>query len=369
MKKIVVVLMAVLSLACAGCGDSGSTATTPAAPVVSMNDTTNLITLGAGVDGSTLEVAVDGGAYAAFNAATTYDGNHTVKVRVKAAGGNLAGTDTVFTFTATPDAATTVTAPVLSSKTTSTINVTPGTFSDTDGVQQVVVALYNATRTTRLATAANGQFSGLAAATAYSLRMEGQAKNGTSGLFEDKTSGWTDVVTEIPAAPPAPAVTFNDIANTIVLNSADPATLEISLNSGTSYAPYAAATYPNDAQIYVRVKANGATPASAPTILTATEVAFDTITQPAAVAVGETKTFTFKVKNLSTNFSNTSTITDIFTPTTIQNNGAVSLLDFRIIDFNAGIFAMYYKGKTTNTTDIRRLTTGNSSIDIMFRCQ
>ena len=99
----------------------------------------------------------------------------------------------------TPNALTTVSAPTMSGKSTTTITVTPGTITDADGVRNVVVALYAGDRTTRIITAADGNFTGLTSGKAYSCRVEGEAKNGTTGAWEPKTSDWTDVTTD--AAP------------------------------------------------------------------------------------------------------------------------------------------------------------------------
>lgn len=82
----------------------------PTAPSVSADDTHNLIVLGAGVIAANLEVSLDGGAYAAYNAATTYAGNHSINVRLKAMNGNPAGAATTLSFTEVAPAAPAVTA-------------------------------------------------------------------------------------------------------------------------------------------------------------------------------------------------------------------------------------------------------------------
>ncbi|MDD2693681.1 MAG: hypothetical protein PHY14_02005 [Candidatus Gracilibacteria bacterium] len=74
------------------------------------------------------------------------------------------------------------------------------------------------------------------------------------------------------ARPAAPACTADDIANTINCGSLDPATLEVSMNGGTSWSGYSAsATYPGNQTVLIRTKSSGSTPASMATSLTFTE--------------------------------------------------------------------------------------------------
>lgn len=93
------------------------------------------------------------------------------------------------------DSPTTITQPTLGSRTSTTLNMIPGTFVDADDVQNVVVALYMGDRTTRVGTAVDGKFTGLTSGYGFASRMEGQAKNKVTGVFEDKTSTWKNVST------------------------------------------------------------------------------------------------------------------------------------------------------------------------------
>ncbi|MEA1892048.1 MAG: cadherin domain-containing protein, partial [Campylobacterota bacterium] len=87
------------------------------------------------------------------------------------------------------DASTTLTAPTLSSKTNTTINLTLGTFTDADGTQNVTVKLYdNPALTNLVATDAAGSFTVLSASTSYYAVTTGEAKNGASGAWEVKSS-------------------------------------------------------------------------------------------------------------------------------------------------------------------------------------
>lgn len=75
---------------------------TPAAPNCSGDDTTNTINCG-GLVASTLETSTNGGStWTTFNAATTYAGNQTVLIRVKASGINPAGEVQTLNFTTNP---------------------------------------------------------------------------------------------------------------------------------------------------------------------------------------------------------------------------------------------------------------------------
>lgn len=87
------------------------------------------------------------------------------------------------------DNATTATAPTLDSASATTINTTAGSFTDTDGVRNVTVALYSdAGLTTLVATNANGDFTGLSASTTYYAITAGEAFNAATQTWETKRS-------------------------------------------------------------------------------------------------------------------------------------------------------------------------------------
>lgn len=75
-----------------------------------------------------------------------------------------------------------------------------------------------------------------------------------------------------PVVPPgAPACTSDDTTNTFNCGSLDPATLEMSLDSGASWVPLVTTGHTGNKSVQVRVKANGATAASPTTTLIFTE--------------------------------------------------------------------------------------------------
>ncbi|MBN2865429.1 MAG: hypothetical protein JXK16_05425 [Thiotrichales bacterium] len=101
-----------------------------------------------------------------------------------------------FTVTAITDSPTIIQAPELESRTSKSIDVTPGLFEDEDGVQNVTVALYSdAALTNPLQTNINGEFSGLSFSTTYYLATIGEAKNELSETFEFKQSSALEVST------------------------------------------------------------------------------------------------------------------------------------------------------------------------------
>ena len=99
------------------------------------------------------------------------------------------------------DASTFATPPSFDSKTTSTINTTIGTFTDTDGVQNVTVGLYSdAGLGTLLQTSVSGDFTGLTTGTTYYLSTIGEALNATTSVWQAKKSASLSVTTGVPDA-------------------------------------------------------------------------------------------------------------------------------------------------------------------------
>lgn len=146
-----------------------------------------------------------------------YSTSSTVTLTIGARSGNFVVTtmaEPVVDYTPPANAPTTLDAPTLESKTTTTINMAPGTFTDGDGTRNTMVEIWNAARDNKLAEAANGDFSGLSPETTYSLKTVGEALNGTSGAWESKSSAWIDVATEAPAPDTTPnAFDFTNMTN------------------------------------------------------------------------------------------------------------------------------------------------------------
>jgi hypothetical protein len=112
---------------------------------------------------------------------------------------NIQSTNGVHRTTALTDNAATATAPTLDSATATTINTTAGSFTDTDGVRNVTVALYSdAALTTLVATNANGDFTGLSASTTYYAVTAGEAFNAATQTWETKRSAILSVT--LPSA-------------------------------------------------------------------------------------------------------------------------------------------------------------------------
>jgi len=224
------------------------TEVTPAAPAVTADDTNNKIVLGTGAVAANLEVSIDGGAYAAYNAATAYAGNHSVKVRVKAMNGNPAGADTTLSFTEAAPAG-------------------PAVSADDTG--NVIVLGAGAVAANLEVSLDGGAYAAYSAATTYagnhSVKVRTKAMNGNPA-GADTTLSFTEV------APAAPNVSANDDSDVIVLGSGvSGANLEVSLDGG-AYAAYNASTgYGGDHTVRVRVKAMNGNPAGADTTLSFTE--------------------------------------------------------------------------------------------------
>lgn len=99
------------------------------------------------------------------------------------------------------DQPTTITAPTLDSKSDTKIYTKVGTFSDSDGIQNVTVALYSdSTLTNLLQTNTSGDFLGLTASTTYYVVTSGEALNTDIGIWEAKKS--TALVVTTNATPP-----------------------------------------------------------------------------------------------------------------------------------------------------------------------
>ena len=112
----------------------------------------------------------------------------------------------------TPDGATTITVPTLDSKTDTTINTTVGTFSDTDGVQNVTVELYSdAGLTTLVTSATNWDFTGLSANTTYYVVTKWEAFNATTSSWETKRSSALSVTTSATPDTTPNAFSFTDV--------------------------------------------------------------------------------------------------------------------------------------------------------------
>lgn len=166
-------------------------------------------------------------------ASGSYSTSNTVTLTIGARSGNFVVTtqaEPVVDYTPPANAPTTINAPTLESKTTTTINMAPGAFTDGDGTRNTMVEIWNAARDTKLAEAANGDFSGLTPETTYSFKTVGEALNGTSGAWEPKSSAWIDVATEaltaIGGLPANNAKTKNNVtitfaAGTATLNGAN----------------------------------------------------------------------------------------------------------------------------------------------------
>jgi hypothetical protein len=106
----------------------------------------------------------------------------------------------------------TITAPTLSSKTTTTLDLIPGTLTHANGVRNVTVELYSdAALTTLVGTNANGDFTGLSSSVTYYSVTTGEALNAFTNVWEKKTSATFSVTTGTPAAPP-PAISTPTIS-------------------------------------------------------------------------------------------------------------------------------------------------------------
>lgn len=101
-------------------------------------------------------------------------------------------------------------APTLESKTTTTINTTPGTFTDVDWVQNVTTKIYSdAWFTTLVWTSVNWDFSWLTPNTTYYIRTEWEAKNWATWNWEIKTTPWLTVTTETVDTTPPTLLSYN----------------------------------------------------------------------------------------------------------------------------------------------------------------
>lgn len=104
----------------------------------------------------------------------------------------------------------TITAPTLSSKTTTTLDLIPGILTHANGVRNVTVELYSdAALTTLVGTNANGDFTGLSSGFTYYSVTTGEALNVFTNVWEKKTSATFSVTTGNPAPPPISTPTIS----------------------------------------------------------------------------------------------------------------------------------------------------------------
>lgn len=94
------------------------------------------------------------------------------------------------------DSPSTISPPIEDSKTTTSINVTPGSFNDDDGTRNVTVSLYSDfDLATLIETNVEGDFTDLEPSTAYYLAMTGETFNGASETWEAQKSSGLEVTT------------------------------------------------------------------------------------------------------------------------------------------------------------------------------
>ena len=273
---------------------------TAKAPSVSADQAGSAVT---GYDPATMEIRV--GANGTWSSPSTSTLHNTIVgarsvaatdiyVRVKAtvaAGITVAASSAVdahFDMTVATDHASIITAPTLASVTDRTATVTPGTLTDIDGVQNVTVKLYSdAAGTTLVAAAVNGAFTGLTASTHYYAREEGQAKNNTTGLFEDKHSAMVDVYTR-PAAPSGLS------AHNYNLDGFNPVTMKASFD-GVTYNTYTQAALDTavitaavngGVPLYIETAAAGSLPDSMPATVNFAQIPLPNVTATGNLNIG-----------------------------------------------------------------------------------
>ncbi|MDO9012159.1 MAG: hypothetical protein Q7U78_10210 [Gallionella sp.] len=217
---------------------------TPVAPTVTADDTANTV---AGM-ASGMEYSLDGAAYVAYNAATfnaiSFAGNHTLLVRVTAAGINPTSAATTLSFTTNP--VTPVAPLVTANDTANTVTgMATGMEYSLDGAGYVAynVATFNAI-----------SFAGV-----HTLLVR-VAAAGINPFGLVTTLNFTTN----PVTPAAPTVSADDVANTVTGMASG---MEYSLD-GAAYVAYNAATFnaisfAGVRTLLVRVAAAGINPAGA----------------------------------------------------------------------------------------------------------
>lgn len=95
------------------------------------------------------------------------------------------------------DSPSTVLEPTIESGTDTTLDLAPGTVTDSDGKQNITVVLYtDAACTIEYGRAADGVFIGLTAGTSYWSKTEAQTMNGISKQWETSSSNAVEVKTD-----------------------------------------------------------------------------------------------------------------------------------------------------------------------------
>ncbi|MDD3302545.1 MAG: hypothetical protein PHN31_03240, partial [Candidatus Gracilibacteria bacterium] len=222
----------------------------PSAPSVSADDTNNTIT---GFDGSTMELSVStngGSTYGAYTSTVPdLSGDKTVKVRVKAQGGNPASADTVINFT---------TNAVIPSAPSVSADDTNNTITGFDGSTMELSVSTNGGSTYGAYTSTVPDLSG-----DKTVKVRVKAQGGNPASADTVINFTTNAV-----APSAPSVSADDTNNTITGFDGSTMELSVSTNGGSTYGAYTS-TVPDlsgDKTVKVRVKAQGGNPASADTV-------------------------------------------------------------------------------------------------------
>ncbi|MFK7780210.1 MAG: discoidin domain-containing protein [Candidatus Gracilibacteria bacterium] len=117
---------------------------------------------------------------------------------------------------ATEDSISVVGNPTLETKTDTTIDLLAGTFTDTDGVQNVTIELYSDSGLINLiGSDANGQFASLLPSTDYYGVTKGEAYNLATTSWEIKRSSGFFITTEVVSIPPSTIVSLLGTNNLI----------------------------------------------------------------------------------------------------------------------------------------------------------
>ena len=110
----------------------------------------------------------------------------------------------------------TITAPTLSSKTTTSLDLVPGILTHANGVRNVTVKLYSdSVLTTLVGTNANGDFTGLSTSITYYAVTTGEALNVFTNVWEVKSSSALIVTTDASAPPPISSPTISMAGQTV----------------------------------------------------------------------------------------------------------------------------------------------------------
>ncbi|MDG0792228.1 DUF4073 domain-containing protein [Cohnella ginsengisoli] len=213
----------------------------PAAPSVSANDITNVIT---GINDS-MEYAIDDGSWIAYNPASppVLSGEHTVKVRVKASGSVPAGEEKVIAFTTNPPAAPSVSANDVANVITG-IDVSmeyaidDGNWVSYDSANPPVLS---------------GE---------HTVKVRVKA-SGSVPAGEEK------VITFTTNPPAAPSVMANDVTN-VITGIYDSMEYAIDDGSWIAYNPASPPVLSGEHTVKVRVKASGSVPAGEEKVITFT---------------------------------------------------------------------------------------------------